>query len=178
MIVLYLKENNQFLQAIPNFPEVVEDGNKLCFPDGKVIINDLTKAGWGYYKDKYIERQYDEDEMELPIYMDDLDLEPMDADDLPKSMHIAALMSVSMVNGSPRGTVVRKYLGENYTLENCRVSQSAYDNYQAGKIKVYDTNYGVNAPENKDSFVLVYFISENPYDEEIEIPVIVDKVVK
>ena len=178
MIVLYLKENNQFLQAIPGFPEVREENNKLLFANDRVIINDLTKAGWGYYKDKYIERQYDEEGIELPIYMDDLDLEPMDADDLPKSMHVAALTAVNMVNGSPRGTVVRKYLGENYTIENCRVSQTAYDNYQAGKIKVYDTSYGVNDPENKDSFVLVYLISENPYDEEIEIPLIVGKVVK
>ena len=99
-------------------------------------------------------------------------------ENLPKSMHVAALKSVSVVDGSPRGIVVRKSLGQNYEITNCRVSQTAYDNYQAGKIKVYDTNYGINAPENKDSFVLVYFISENPYDEEIEIPVIVDKVIK
>lgn len=179
MIITYLKANGQVVSIIQGFPIVQEVNNQLLIEDGRCpLLNDLTKAGWGYYKDKLIERTYDDEENELPLYMYDLDLEPMDADDLPKSMHVAALTGVNMVNGSPRGTVVRKYLGENYTIENCRVSQTAYDNYQAGKIKVYDTSYGLNDPENKDSFVLVYFISENPYDEEIEIPVIVGKVVK
>lgn len=96
----------------------------------------------------------------------------------PKSLHIAALKSVAIVDGSPRATVVRKYLGVNYETTNCRVSQVAYDYYVAGKIKVYNPSYGLGAPENKDCFVLVYFISETPYDNQVEIPVVMDKIIK
>jgi len=80
MIILYLKSNNQFLQAIMGFPKVKEETSKLLFANGKVIINDLTKAGWGYYEDKIIEPQYTDEEGELvekPIYMKDLDLTPI-----------------------------------------------------------------------------------------------------
>ena len=98
--------------------------------------------------------------------------------ELPQSMHVAALKSVGMVNGSPRATIYRMYLGVVYEIPNCRVSQIAYDNYVAGKVKVYNSSFGMNAEENKDSFVLIYFISENPFNEEMEIPVVVDKVIK
>ena len=81
MIILYLKSNNQFLQAIMGFPKVKEENSKLLFANGKVIINDLTKAGWDYYEDKIIEPQYTEDEegevVEKPIYMKDLGLTPI-----------------------------------------------------------------------------------------------------
>ena len=94
----------------------------------------------------------------------------------PRSMHIAALTAVDTVN--KKGTVVRKWLGQNYTYDNCYVSLQALEAYQAGKIKLFNPAFGINAPENADSFVLVYFVSENPYDESLEIPVIVDKLVK
>lgn len=97
---------------------------------------------------------------------------------MPKSMHIAALKNVSLVNGSPRATIIRKYLGQSYEITNCHVSQTAYDNYQAGKIKVYDDNYGINEPQNADCFTLVSFISENPSNNEIEIPILIDKAIK
>ena len=113
-----------------------------------------------------------------PPYMADLGLEAITWEDLPKSMHVAALKSVAMVSGSPRATVIRKYLGINYEIPNCRVSQVAYDNYVAGKITVFNPAYGIDAPENKNCFVLVYFISETPYGTEVMIPVLVDKVIK
>ena len=94
----------------------------------------------------------------------------------PQSMHIAALTAVDTVNR--KGTVVRKWMGQNYTYDNCYVSLQALEAYQAGKIKLFNPAFGINAPENADSFVLVYFVSENPYDESLEIPVIVDKLVK
>jgi len=94
----------------------------------------------------------------------------------PRSMHIAALTAVDTVN--KKGTVVRKWLGENYTYTGCYCSLQALEAYAAGKIKLFNNAFGINAPQNADSFVLVYFVSENPYDESLEIPVIVDKLVK
>lgn len=98
------------------------------------------------------------------------------AADLPSSMHIAALTAVDTVN--KKGTVVRKWMGENYTYTGCYCSAQALAEYQAGRLKLYNNAFGILAPENADSFVLVYFVSENPYDESLEIPVIVDKLVK
>lgn len=79
MIILYLKETNQFLQAIKGFPEVKEEGNKLLFLDGGVIINDLTKAGHREYPDQKIDipTEWDEElemDVELPITLEELNL--------------------------------------------------------------------------------------------------------
>jgi len=74
MIVLYLKSNNQFLQAIKGFPEVEERDNRLYFKDGKVIINDLTKAGYKEYPDQEITLLYDDEGMEMPQTLEQLKL--------------------------------------------------------------------------------------------------------
>jgi len=110
------------------------------------------------------------------ITIDSLGLRDFTTDELPHSMHIAALKSVSLVGGSPRATVIRKWRGVNYEIVDCRVSLIAYEHYQAAKIKVFNPAYAITAPQNADCFVMVYFISETPYDTAIEIPVIVDKV--
>jgi hypothetical protein len=94
----------------------------------------------------------------------------------PQSMHVAALMAVNVT--AKKATVVRKYLGQNYTTSNCYVSLQALEAYQAGKLKLYNPAYGINSTQNADSFVLVYFISETPFDTELAIPVIIDKIVR
>lgn len=75
MIVTYLKENEQVVSIIEGFPKVWEDNNELVIENGShPVLNDLTKAAWGYYEDKQIERQYDENDIELPLYLKDLGL--------------------------------------------------------------------------------------------------------
>jgi len=111
-------------------------------------------------------------------YLEDLDLQAITWEDLKKSMHAAGLIDVYLVNGKPRATVRRFYMSKMYDIPNCRVSQSAYDNFIDGKIKVYNDTYGWLAPENEDCFVAVYFMSETPFDNELMIPVIIDKVIK
>ena len=110
--------------------------------------------------------------------LEDLNLQPIVWDDLKKSMHVAGLIEVYSVNGKPRAIVQRFYMGKTYDIPNCRVSQTAYDNFNDGKIKVYDSAHGWLAPENEDCFVAVYFMSETPFDNELMIPVIIDKVIK
>lgn len=78
MIVTYLKENEQVISIIEGFPKVWEENNQLFIEDGRCpLLNDLFKAGWGYYEDKWIERKYDGADNELPFYMKDLDLKPV-----------------------------------------------------------------------------------------------------
>lgn len=58
MIVLFLKDNDRFLQAIPRFPDIKEEGNKLLLKFSgywKPIVSDLTKAGYKLYPDQRIE---------------------------------------------------------------------------------------------------------------------------
>lgn len=75
MIVTYLKENEQVVSIIQGFPKVREEDNQLLIENGlHPVLNNLTKAGWGYYEDKRIERHYDENETELPLYLKNLDL--------------------------------------------------------------------------------------------------------
>lgn len=79
MIVLYFRANNQFIQAIKGFPELEERDNKLYFKDGKVILNDLTKAGYKEYPDQLFERPTEWNETteameELPITLSELKL--------------------------------------------------------------------------------------------------------
>ena len=157
--------------------------------DEKVVW--INGAGYGFMAGEILEFKHiaDQDVSHLFEWQGDdsdgawvflgcalVDLTPISASDLPKSLHIAALTAVDTVN--KKGTVVRKWMGENYTYDNCYVSLQALEAYQAGKIKLYNNAFGINAPENADSFVLVYFVSENPYDESLEISVIVDKLVK
>ena len=78
MIVLYLKDGT-FLQSIKGFPEVKEENNKLLFANGKVIINDLTKAEYREYPDQKYElpTEYDEESgtvIEVPVTIDELGL--------------------------------------------------------------------------------------------------------
>lgn len=87
MIVLYLKDSNQFLQAIKGFPEIKEEGNKLLLADGTVIINDLSKAGYKEYPDQkiYIPTEWNEEldmPVELPVTLAELNLRDFTASDL------------------------------------------------------------------------------------------------
>lgn len=167
MIVLYLKENNQFLHSIPGFPEVKEDGNKLCYADGKVIINDLAKAGYALYPDQKIELKYEEDEFgdmqEVPQTVEELNLIPMSANVLPASEHIGKLISVNPAQAKP-AVVRRRFWGENYDV-NCFVEQVALEQYQAETLKIGD-------------FVTVSFIEEIPATEEKIIPIVRGKIYK
>ena len=161
MIVLYLKDTNQFLQAIPDFPVVKEEGNKLLFDNGQVIINGLTKAGYAYYPDQLITIPKDDEGADIPITLEELNLIPMSADTLPVSEHIGMLISVTPANAKP-AIIRRRFWGENYDI-NCLVTQSVAELYQAGKIQVGD-------------YVLVSFIEEMPNETERNIAIVTDKV--
>jgi len=176
MLLTYRKDTNQVITIVQGFPKVWEIDNQLRqVSEPIILIRDLTQLDWGYYADKVIPRHYDEEGEELPIYLNELDLS-VTADELPKSMHIAALVAVDAP--AKKGTVARLWQGEVYTYSGCHVTQQAMDAYIGGNLKVYDTNYGWNDPENADSYVWVYFISESPFDTALEIPLIGDKVVK
>lgn len=78
MLITYLKENGYVMAIIQGFPVVEEVNNQLLMENGTCpLLNDLTKTGWGFYKDKRIVKEMGEDETELPLYMKDLDLEPV-----------------------------------------------------------------------------------------------------
>ena len=112
------------------------------------------------------------------VYLEDLDLQAITADDLPQSRHIAVLSDVYLDDGKPRADIIRVYMGVQYTVTGCRVTQTAYDNYVDGKLELYDPMYGFLAPENENSFVAIDFIHENFTGENIVLPFVADKLIK
>lgn len=156
--------------------QIIDSGDgkwDVVSPQRKVTGVNQALVSYGLYKYKPLP-----DLGSGTYYLEALGLQGITWDDLKKSMHIAGLIDVYLVNGKPRATVRRFYMGKTYDIPNCRVSQTAYDNFNDGKIKVYDSTYGWLAPENEDCFVAVYFMSETPFDNELMIPVIIDKVIK
>ena len=136
MIVLYLKDNNQFLQAIKGFPEVMEVDNKLCFTNGTVIINDLTKAGYREYPDQMFTIPIDEAGTELPITLEELNLRDFTVEDLPASQHLARIKDIDVTRPKPI-TVIRDFAGQEFDFP-CVVTESIKDQYLAGDINVGD----------------------------------------
>jgi hypothetical protein len=190
MLFIWDKVMRQYLRnyRVREVSDFVVEGNSLSIWNGNKV-EDLTKVDYRLYPKQsftplYEDAQVGATEDGKPIYekriawqtIDSLSLRDFTADELPHSMHIAALKAVDVV--SKKATVVRKFMGVNYEVPNCYVSLGALEAYQAGKIKLFNPAYAITAPQNADCFVMVYFISETPYDEAIEIPVIVDKVVK
>ena len=93
MIVLYLKHNNRFLQAIKGFPKVKEEGNKL-YMGSKIIINDLTKAGYKEYPDQEIDIPTEWNEelemmVELPVTLEELNLRDFTEADLKEKAKLS-----------------------------------------------------------------------------------------
>jgi len=139
MIVLYLKNNNQFLQAVKGFPELKEGANKLYIEVNgvwKVAINDLTKAGYKEYPDQGITIPRDEEGNELPITLAELNLRDFEALDLPTSQHLARIKSIDVTKAKPM-TVTRTYQGIDFDIP-CVVTQNIKDQYVEGKIQVGD----------------------------------------
>lgn len=162
MLLTYLN-NGLVVSVIEGFPVVWEENNQLIIDGGdSPLLNDLTKAGWGYYKDKKV-WEYDEEGIELPVYIDDLMLEPMDSNDLPHSEHIGKLISVNPSLSKP-ATVRRRFHGVNYDVQ-CLVSQTAVSQFQNNELEIGD-------------FVKVSFVSEIPDTEEINVAILEYKIYK
>lgn len=164
MVITYLKSNNQVVSIIEGFPKIWEASNQLLIENGMCpLINDLTKAGWGCYEDEVIERQYDDNDIELPLYLTDLDLQPIVGHYLSSSIHVGKLKAIDVTKAKPV-TITRRYLGQDYDVE-CLVTQSVVELYQSGKIIVGD-------------FVLISFVEEVPNTVEIRVAIVIDKVYK
>ena len=164
MIITYLKADGFVISIVQGFPTVWEDNNRLLIEGGfHPLLNDLTKAGWGIHKDKHIIREMDEEDNEIPLYIQDLVLEPIDASDLPQSKHIGKLIAVNQ--GQVKLAMVRRrFCGEDYDF-NCLVTQSVAELFQLGKIEIGD-------------FVLFSFVTEIPGTTERRIAIVEDKVFK
>jgi len=136
MIVTYLRKNEQVVSIIKGFPQVWEENNQLLIEGGMCpLLNDLTQAGWGYYEDKIIERRYDEEDNEIPVYMADLNLTPV-LSSPPRSTHVSVLTAVNPSNVRP-ATIKRTWNGQDYFFD-CFVTQTVADEYVSGKIKLGD----------------------------------------
>jgi len=126
---------------------------------------DWNVIGYGFYKYEIIppERFTVIGGGIVPIAwkLNELNLEPIEPEDLPHSQHIAQLTGVDVSRSKPL-EVTRRFHGVEYT-ENCFVSQSVIAMYLNSQIQIGD-------------YVIVSYISETPNQEAYELPIVVDKV--
>jgi len=74
MLVVYTKSDNRVIGWSYKPATITEDS--IISDDLKMRGVNFENVAYGYYEDKKIVRQYDEEGMELPLYMKDLDLTP------------------------------------------------------------------------------------------------------
>lgn len=163
MIVFYTIADEEYVFWCDLDARIKDKGDCWQVHSNQGMIGCISKdyATYDYYQWKEIIQPYDDDGVPIPIYMADLDLEPMTAEGLPKSQHIAVLKAVNPALAKP-ATVTRTYYGEDYDFQ-CFVSQSVVDMWQSNDLEVGD-------------YVVVSFITEAPGTTEINIAIVVDKV--
>ena len=74
-------------------------------------------ATYGLYQYQKIDKLYDDEDppTELPLYLSDLNLQPITGDDLPHSEHIGKLVAVDPQAAKP-ATIRRWYLGQSFAI--------------------------------------------------------------
>lgn len=163
MFVFYTIVDGQYLFSCSGDAEIIDNGDTWDVISSQIVSRgiDKSKVAYEVYQGQEVEPQYDEDGIELPIYMTDLNFQSPTGIDLPHSQHIAKLKSVNPALAKP-ATVVRRFMGVNYDVR-CLVSQSAVDMWLAGTLQIGD-------------FVIVSFIDEIPNETERYVAIVVDKV--
>jgi hypothetical protein len=175
MAVFYTRADERVLFWCSD-AQIIDNGDGLWdVVSPQLIAYDIEQSSVNYDLYRYMPFYVD---YANPPYLNSLGLQNITWEDLPQSLHIAALESVALVSGSPRANVTRLYMGQEFLITNCRVSLQAYIAYGGGNITLRNHAYGLGALQNANCFVLVYFISETPYGTEIGIPVVIDKVIK
>lgn len=165
MVVFWYADTGQYLASYGLDIHIVDNGDTWTIykADGTIIWKDLEKwrVDYGYYKYQYIPQELDDTLTPILIYINDLNLEPIDGNDLPKSEHIGKLTAVNPSLAKP-ATVTRKWMGQIYDVQ-CLVTQSIVDMWIVGDLNVGD-------------YVLVSYIEEIPNTTEIEVAIVTDKV--
>jgi len=161
----YATQDGYSMLVLYNF---TEDNNKLYMDDNVVVVNNLNKVGVKLYPEQEIEIpvEWDEDEqdfVEIPVTLTDLNLIDFSASNLPRSGHYARLDAVHPANAL-KAEVSRYYNGQWYTGIMCLVTLTAYQSYQANVLQVGD-------------YVWVYYSTDpRPGHEGGNVPIVVDKV--
>ena len=168
MAVFYVIEDERVIGWYSN-AQIVDNGDgtwDVIGDQGAMSGVNQDLATYELYQYQEIDISYEEDEefdtlTPLPIYLYDLDLQPITADDLPHSEHIGKLTAVNPALAKP-ATVTRKYMGVPYDIQ-CLVTQSVVELYQLGEIEIGD-------------YVLVSFIEESPNGVDKQVAIVTDKV--
>jgi hypothetical protein len=163
MIVFYRISDGLYFFWCDTSAIITDNGDTWDVDSPQVKAKGISKAiaTYDYYKYKVIEPVYDDEGNPLPIYIADLNLEPPDADDLPKSEHIGKLIAVNTTATKP-ATVRRRWMEVNYDTQ-CLVTESIKEMWIAGNLSIGD-------------YILVSFIEEMPNTTEKNIAIVTDKV--
>ena len=168
MLVLFERSTGHFLQAIRGTHDFVVVGDYLYVDDQELAACDVTKAGWGLYPEQRIDipTEWDEvmqEDVEIPITMEELNLRDFEPEDLPQSGHFVRLDAIHS-GDALKAEVSRPFYGKWYGGIRCLVTLGVYQSYQAGDIEIGD-------------YLWVYYTNDpRPGHENQEIPIVVDKV--
>jgi len=165
MIVFWETNTGEFIKSYDMDAYIVDNGGlwDVYRSDGQLLTRGLnqTITSYGYFQYQRIVIDEDENFNPIPIYIDDLDLQPITGEDLPHSQHIGKLVAVDASKAKP-ATVTRKWHGMTFNI-SCLVSQAVVDMWMADTLNVGD-------------FVIVSFIDEHPNETERNLAIVVDKV--
>lgn len=188
MIVVYLKvagslEDQRYHLHVQGINSVIEKDNKLyaseLYPP---LVNDASAVGWFAVPEQPLiipDAYLDEDGLQLDDpTVAELNLTYYTAETLPQTEHYAQVISIDLTKSLP--VEVRRWFEpakQWYDGIWCLVEQVAVEQYQDGKIRLFDPTYSWDAPQNKDSFVTISY-RPNPANPTKEIPSVTGKVVK
>lgn len=144
MLVFYQISNREYFFSCDLDSAVVsESDGKLYLVSNTVNVSgiDPNQVAYAAYRKKEIIPEFEidpESGMEYPVAktIDELGLELIEPNDLPKSQHIAKLKAVNPLVARP-ATVTRRFLGDLYDVD-CFVTQGVKDEYAAGDIQIGD----------------------------------------
>jgi len=159
MAVFYTRAEERVLFWVADAQIIDRGDGKWDVTSPQRIVIGISQALTTYGLYQY--QPFSQPTYEAPVYLEDLDLQPITADDLPKSQHIGKLTAVNPALARP-ATIVRKYMSVTYDVQ-CLISQAVVDMWVADTLNVND-------------FVIVSFIEEIPDTTEVNIAIVVDKV--
>ena len=118
MVVFYQLADEQYLWWADLSVDIIDNGDgtwDIYSPQFTATGVSQALIGYGYWRYQEIEFEYDENNDPLPLYLDDLNLQPVQAEDLPHSQHIGKLVEINPGNGKP-AVITRWWHGYSFNI--------------------------------------------------------------
>jgi len=169
MVITTEKATSYVVSVITSYRAHKEEGGLLyIYGESERTVIDPARVDYTFYANQIFEIPVECDAerlvcVEIPVTLQDLNLDPLSSGDLPFSTHYAVITSVDPGQAKP-AEVTRRWHGQNFTYQ-ALISETAKRLYLAGDLGIGD-------------YVVVSFIEEHPNEQDFMIPIVLDKVVE